>query len=218
MHKLERDPRGPNCLRRYQHGLAQWNSATPTPDEKVAIWEKLDAMQGRRCAYCEAGISDGARHIEHFRPRGRYPQGTFDWTNLFGSCNRQESCGKHKDDRKKCGDYNPDDLIKPDVDDPEDFFLFVSDGTIAIRDGLSDAARRRAEETLRVFNLDAQHGPLRHMRKQAVVGHIQTGEELMALAAEYPEPEWRPFLESELAKTADLAFATAIKHTLCPLR
>jgi uncharacterized protein (TIGR02646 family) len=215
MHKLKRDSAGPDCLRQYRHGRDQWTLATPSPDERAEIWEKLDAMQGRRCAYCEADISDGRRHIEHFRQRGRYPQGTFEWANLFGSCNREESCGKHKD---RCGAYAPNNLVKPDVDDPEEFFLFVSDGTIAVRDGLSDAARCRAEETLRVFNLDAQHGPLRHMRKQAAAGYIQTGEELMALAASYPEPEWRPFLESEVAATAHLPFATAIKHALCPLR
>ncbi|MGZ8218354.1 retron Ec78 anti-phage system effector HNH endonuclease PtuB [Methylomagnum sp.] len=206
MRKLERDPNGPRCLKRYRHGRDQWDQVTS--EEKAAIWEKLDAMQGRRCAYCEDAIKDGERHIEHFRQCFSYRQGTFDWANLFGSCNRENSCGKHKD---RCGTYDPAALIKPDVDDPEHFFLFVSDGTIAIRADLSDAEeRRRAEETLRIFNLN---GPLRHKRWQAVAKYVQISDEI----SELPKDERGPFLESELAETAHLPFATAIKHTLCRL-
>lgn len=135
MHKLQRGV-APACLARYKHGRDQWSRDVPTVGERTDIWNKLEQMQGARCAYCEAGIITGPRHIEHFRQRDRYPQGTFDWTNLFGSCDRGESCGKHKD---KCG-YTPVDLIKPDVDEPDDYFVFVSDGTIAPRAGLKCCA------------------------------------------------------------------------------
>lgn len=204
MRKLERDPHGPRCLRRYRHGRDQWNQVTD--EEKTAIWEKLDAMQGRRCAYCEDAIKDGERHIEHFRQRFSYRQGTFEWANLFGSCNRENSCGKHKD---RCGAYDPADLIKPDVDDPEHFFLFVSGGTIAIREeGLTDDERRRAEETLRILNLN---GPLRYQRWKVVAKYVQISDEINELSKE----EQELFREIELAETAHLPFATAIKHTLC---
>lgn len=213
MHKLERDPNGPPCLRRYRHGRDRWGVDTPTSDEKAEIWEKLDAMQAQRCAYCETGIEDnGKRHIEHFRQCSRYPQGTFDWRNLFGSCNRQDSCGKHKD---RCV-YNPDDLIKPDDEDPEHFFLFVSDGTIVVRDGLSVVEQRRAKETLRVFNLDSEHGPLRRQREREVAGYRQLAADILAYVDQFPAQEWLPLLKSELAATAHLPFATAIKHTLMP--
>lgn len=161
MHLLQRDINEPACLKHYHHGRDHWNQNTPIPSEKIQIWEKLDQMQDRRCAYCEADIHNSDRHIEHFQQRSRYPQGTFDWTNLFGSCNREDSCGKHKD---QCGSYNPDDLIKPDVDDPEHYLLFISDGTICIRNGLTDAEQQRARETLRIFNLNHDRGPLRYRR------------------------------------------------------
>jgi uncharacterized protein (TIGR02646 family) len=211
MHELQRNPVAPTCLNKYQHGRDQWSMQSPTYDERQEIWNQLNAMQGHRCAYCEADISNGQKHIEHFRQKGRDATVTFLWSNLFGSCNRKDSCGKHKDG---CGDYNPSDLIKPDVDDPEHFFVFVPDGTIAIRQGLSKADKHRATETLRIFNLDAQHGPLRRMRQQAAVGYQQTVEEILALAADYPPEEWQPLLDSEVATTADLPFATAIKHAL----
>ena len=209
MHKLQRR-NAPACLANHQHRRDNWSNVTP--GEKAAIWTELEAMQGPRCGYCEADTSNGQKHIEHFRQKALDPTVTFLWSNLFGSCNREDSCGKHKDNR--CGAYTPADLIKPDVDDPECFFVFVSDGTIAVRHGLSVQDRHRATETLRIFNLDARHGPLRRMRQQAAAGYLQTGEELCALSAEYPLEEWQPLLDSELAATVHLPFTTAIKHVL----
>jgi len=215
MHKLQRGP-APACLGNYRHGRDQWSDMLPTPTEKTdEIWPALEAMQGQRCAYCEDGISNGKRHIEHFRQRtsSRYPQGTFEWSNLFGSCDRLTSCGKHKD---SCGTYNHQDLIKPDEEDPERFFLFVSDGTIQVRCGLAPSDVHRASETLRIFNLADKHGPLRYMRKRAVVGYLQSADEIRQIAESYPMEDWLPFLQEELASTAHLPFATAIKHTLTP--
>ena len=208
MHKLQRGV-APACLAGFRHGLHSW-SALGTA-EKAEIWNQLEQMQGARCAYCEANIGAGLRHIEHLRQRGRYPQGTFDWANLFGSCNREDSCGKHKD---SCGAYNSGDLLKPDVDEPDDYFVFVSDGTITPRADLSSFQLRRATETLRIFNLDAQSGALRHMRRSAAAGYLQTADELGEPAQHYPEHEWLPLLHSELAATAHLPFATSIRHAL----
>jgi uncharacterized protein (TIGR02646 family) len=209
MHKLHRG-NAPECLDKYHHGLHNWRL---TPEDITEIWQGLEAMQGKRCAYCEVDISNGKRHIEHFRQRSRDPAKTFDWRNLFGSCNRKTSCGKHKDGLPP---YNPDDLIKPDEEDPEYFFLLVSDGTIAIRELLSANDKRRAEATLRIFNLDAQHGPLRRMRQKAVQGYIQQAEELQNLSFEDPEllPQVLDEINRLIADTAHLPFATAIKHTL----
>ena len=208
MHKLQRG-NAPVCLANYQHGRDNWGDVTP--GDKGIIWAELDAMQGQRCGYCEADISKGQKHVEHFRQKSRNATATFLWSNLFGSCNREDSCGKHKD---RCEAYNPADLIKPDIDDPDIFFMFVSDGTIAVRHNLSDHDRHRASETLRILNLDAHHGPLRRMRQQAAAGYLQTAEEFFALAAEYSPQDWQPLLDDEVAATANLPFVTAIKHVL----
>lgn len=210
MHLLQRGA-APACLSNYQLANHLWNDVTPA--DKAEIWQELELMQGQRCAYCEAQIGNGKRHIEHFQQRARFPQGTFSWRNLFGSCNRPDCCGKHKD---QCGPYDAADLIKPDVDDPNHFFLFVSDGTIAVRKGLSPRDAYRAQETLRIFNLDGQHGPLRQMRKTAVAGYLQTAEEFQAFAEILEPNEWMPALRAELALIADLPFTTAIRHILQP--
>lgn len=213
MHRLHRDPQAPACLQHYRHGRDQWCMQSPTPAERADIRNQLDAMQATRCAYCEAALKEDARHIEHFRQRDRYPQGTFEWSNLFGSCNRDDTCGKHKD---QCGAYQHGDLIKPDIEEPDDFLVFDPQGGIHPKAGLSPLAQHRAEETIRIFNL--QSGGLPHMRKGAACGYQQYLESWAELALEFPENEWLPIVEQELdlvlAETRHLPFATAIRHTL----
>jgi len=208
MHKLDRDPGPPLGLNRYQHGRDIWGNGCPTPAEKQALWRKLDAMQGNRCAYCEAQLAEDNRHIEHFRQRSRYPQGTFDWNNLFGSCMRNESCGKHKD---SCGVYDHQNLIKPDLEDPEHFLVFAADGSVSARKTLAPGEQQRALETIRIFNLN---GVLAQIRRNEVIGYVQTAEQFAEFAQHLPEDEWLPLLQQELQNIALLPFATAIRHVL----
>lgn len=213
MHKLNRDPAIPGGLNNYLHGRNKWNLVSPNANERQQIWASLGQMQGWRCAYCEADITRDVNgkipgHIEHFRQRSRYPQGTFDWHNLFGSCNRSGTCGNHKD---KCGDYLHQMLIKPDVEDPEYFLLFLPDGTVRPRHGLTAGELNRAEETIRILKLD---GALNKIRREAVRQYIETAEVFAEMAQEYEEDEWLPVLKNEIANTSHLPFATAIKHVL----
>lgn len=208
MHQLVRQQAQLPCLARYRHGRDQWSYTTPTQVERGVIWDELNAMQGHRCAYCEGSLTESNRHIEHFRQRDRYPQGTFDWTNLFGSCDREESCGKHKD---KCGAYPPGDLIKCDVEDPERFLVFTPNGNVSARAGLSPTDAHRANETIRIFNLN---GVLKHIRKAEVAGYIQTAEDFATMATFSEEHEWLPMLQEEVNNTSHLPYATAIKHVL----
>ncbi len=215
MHKLNRDPVAPACLAKYQYGRDRWGSGIPNPDEYDAIWAKLNQMQKRRCAYCEAAIDVDNRHVEHFAARAAWPQGTFLWRNLFGCCKRETSCGICKDSRQTAR-YDWKELIKPDEDDPDDYFVFVKDGTITPRLGLSPADERRAKETLRVLNLDAEFGELRKMRRTQMMGYIASMDAVFSVVADNPEllPLAHEELQAMLAETADLPFATAIRHAL----
>lgn len=207
MHKLHRGE-APACLSSYRHGRDNWKAVTT--QDKQEIWERLHDMQQQRCAYCEGNMRADKRHIEHFRQKGRDPTVTFLWTNLFGSCNRQDNCGKFKDELPP---YNTADLIKPDEEDPEHFFLFVSDGSVAVREGLNPVDKKRARETIRIFNLN---GALRERRRSAIAGYIAQAQEIreMVDAGEFTMAEGRAFLEEELASVATLPFVTAIRHTL----
>ncbi|WP_026279572.1 retron Ec78 anti-phage system effector HNH endonuclease PtuB [Thioalkalivibrio sp. ALgr3] len=204
MHKLER-PEAPRCLGRYRAGRDGWGDVT-SPD-KTMLWERLDAMQSERCAYCEVELRQGQRHIEHFRMRSTHPRDTFAWENLFGSCNRPDCCGKHKDPTR----HDPADLIKPDEDDPDEYLRFLANGRITPRAGLSARQVHRAKETVRVFNLN--HESLRWMRYRVVQGYLFQAEELVAWS-EIDQAEYEQYLRRELAAISGEPFETAIRHFL----
>lgn len=211
MHKLNR-PIPPRCLSQFSHGRDNWGNVMP--DNKTEIWQSINDMQQNRCAYCEIDLrtdrGNSNAHIEHFRQRNNYPQGTFQWANIFGSCDRQDSCGKHKD---RLPEYNHQDLIKMDTEDPEQFLAFFSDGNVVPTKGLAPQDKHRAEETIRIFNLN---GALRQIRETMVKGYLQTAEEFAQLAEEFEPEEWQPLLIEELAAIEHLPFTTAIKHVLLP--
>jgi uncharacterized protein (TIGR02646 family) len=202
MHKLDRGE-APSCLQRHRRNSDNdWQKVSP--EDKSEIWKALQAMQLDRCAYCESKISFPKRHIEHFCPRSIFPKKTFDWSNLFGSCMNQEHCGKHKDKNQ----HEPADLIKPDIEDPEKLLLFIVDGTVTIRSNLVPEDQYRAEETIRVFNLNTAF--LKNQRRQAVQGYLNLTEEKSLLS----DQDWQEYFEDELQIAAGQAFVTAIRHML----
>lgn len=205
MRQLNRG-RAPSCLATFKHGANNWGDVTS--DQKKEIWKGLDAMQGQRCAYCEADISSADKHIEHFVQKGRDVTQTFVWGNLFGSCCREDSCGKHKD--AKARPYSDADLIKPDVEDPEQFLVFEPLGGVRPRQGLGQADAKKASETIRIFNLD---GVLSAIRRREVAGYVQTAEEIASFF-ELDPALGQQALQDELTATSHLPFATAIKHVL----
>lgn len=114
------------------------------------LGDVLYQLQDGYCAYCETHLSSrGDGHIEHLERRSELPDKMFDWGNLFFSCLRETSCGKYKDDRRIC--FNRADIVDPSQENPADFFAFSMTGRILARNGLG---KHRAEETIRVFNLN----------------------------------------------------------------
>jgi hypothetical protein len=106
--------------------------------------------------------------------------------------------------------FNPNDVLDPCSDDPDHFFRFRSDGSITIRADLSPGETRRAEETLRVFNLHPKWGRLRNMRKRAVSDYLY----LVDGCDGFSVAELRDLLNSELAAIEAHPFSTAIRHVL----
>jgi hypothetical protein len=78
-------------------------------------------------------------------------------------------------------------------------------------DNLEPQDIQRAEETIRVFNLN---GSLRQIRENHVMGYLQTAETILGLTEEFEEDEWRPLLEQELRAVVGQPFETAIRHVL----
>ena len=194
----------PPCLAYYVHGRHKWSDVTV--EHKREIHASLAQMQGRRCAYCEGPLDALGQHIEHFRRKRHYVHLTFDWSNLYWSCDQSDSCGHHKD--HGAGTYHPDDLLDPCADDPSHFLRFRSDGTIHVRPDLSPREEFRARETLRVFNLQPDFGRLRNMRKAVASTYLSLVSDL----ASFDEADRSAYAQLEIQATAAEPFSTLVRH------
>jgi uncharacterized protein (TIGR02646 family) len=184
-------------------------------DEKEEIRTRLLDLQKHRCAYCERRTGDERDdgHIEHFRNQEQHDHLRLAWANMFWSCNDEKTCGKYKD---KCNRqsgrfvaFDPNELIDPGQDDPNNFLLFVVDGTVRPRDGLDQVNERRAKETLRVFQL-ADSAYLRKSREDAVKPYVGAIDSLLSAGAELVTR----YVKSEVAKIDSAPFATSIRQYL----
>ncbi|HHR6030936.1 TPA: retron system putative HNH endonuclease [Providencia alcalifaciens] len=224
MHKLDRSGvEPPESLADYDYPIQEWSDLAP--DCKHNLRAALAQMQGIpdvttfganeygvRCAYCEGAIYHKG-HIEHFRRKNKahFPELTFVWENLFLACGSNEHCGHYKD-RNGVPSYNPDNLLKPDEDDPDSYLYFHSTGEVQPRANIDKNSRFCATETIRVFGLNstvlsgARSQALSVYKKQ-VIGDI---EEL----ASWPEEERDAYLADEIEKTRWEPYSTTIKHFL----
>lgn len=225
MHKLDRTTAvAPACLTGYQYPTHTWEDfGGPCKRELRAALVQMQGIpgvttpdadeHGLRCAYCEGPIRiDG--HIEHFRrknPHLGFPHLTFDWHNLFLACGSKEHCGHYKD-RKDAPAYDPNQLIKPDQDDPEQFLYFHSSGEVRPREKISESDAKRASETIRVFGLDNR--TLAGERHKAVKKYrIMKDVELQEIES-WSLAEREAYLQDEIAATQWQPYATTIKHFL----
>ena len=206
MHGLRR-PEPPECLAAYRHGRDNWETFHKNPAHVEQVRAALDGMQQGQCAYCEDRLAD-RWHVEHLWPKSRYPNRTFLWQNLFGSCNRKHSCGTHKDQGGR--PYEPKDLIDPASDDPDQYLLFGVDGMVSPRDGLATADRRRAEETIRVFNLNAPD--LCRERARVVKTLLQSDPDMVDVLADVPIDERHEWVADLLNDYCCGCFITPVRH------
>ena len=149
MHRFTRGD-APVDMTRARKKYTDW-TAFSRSEEHGQLGTALHERQSKYCAYCAKYLSEKREgHIEHLERRSDNPKRTFDWRNLFFSCNHLYSCGKYKDTLKI--KFKPEDIVDPSQEDPADFFYFDSNGFIWARSGAGEA---RAKETIRVFNLNA---------------------------------------------------------------
>ena len=118
---------------------------------KEAVHASLLAEQGYICCYCNMRISADSSHIEHFKPRSKFPEAELEYENLLASCQletqRREPrrCGM-----KKRAWFHRTLLISPLQEDCESRFRFAADGAIYPANDNDQAAR----ETILRLGLD----------------------------------------------------------------
>lgn len=90
------------------------------------VKDSLKIMFSGKCAYCESHITHiGYGHIEHFRPKSKFPDLCFEWDNLLLGC---EICNgkEYKGDKfPESTDGGP--FINPVDENPDEFFDFEFD-------------------------------------------------------------------------------------------
>lgn len=118
----------------------------------------LRARFDNRCGYCEricdfhAPTGRKQPTIDHFRPRSRFPDLTYEWTNWIFSCRRCNVDFK-QDKWPNTGYVDP--CEDETTERPDDFFDYdVEKGEVIPKDGLSQSAQRKALVTIRDLGLN----------------------------------------------------------------
>lgn len=122
-----------------------WKKGTKGCKEKLRAYI-LEKEQQQCCCYCEMPITADQEksHIEHIRPRDKFPKLKDEYTNLSVSCQIKERCGHAK------GNKFSDDFIVPTEEDPADYLTYSPDGKIvAVNDN------SKGSYTIELLNLNA---------------------------------------------------------------
>lgn len=130
----------------------KWKNWDKAQEFKRKIKSHLIKEQGGLCCYCEREIKLNNKtetndkiatddksnfHIEHLKPKSKYPQFQFDLNNLLLSCSGEEDeihkkcnhCGHAKGNK-----YDPSKFISPLNPDCEEKFRYLEDGQIIASD------------------------------------------------------------------------------------
>ena len=117
MMKMERLTNSPKCLKNNKEiWTKDWKEKVNKGKTNNFNWHNkskeiltaLKEMTANHCAFCDVALSpigDASEEIEHFKPKVKFPNLSYDWNNLYPICS---SCNKTKSSRF---DYK---LLRPD--------------------------------------------------------------------------------------------------------
>jgi uncharacterized protein (TIGR02646 family) len=154
----------------------------------------LEEEQYNQCAYTELPLEykKNNSHIEHLKRKDGafFPEQTFEWSNLFVSCNSSDFGGKYKDEKYLNGKTRTDNalILNPALENPTYFFDLKNWGEITIKGDLQEIERTKAEETIKAFNLNHNSLVKERIRMMRAVqmykdGGITVKEDILELLA-----------------------------------
>lgn len=154
-----------------------------------------------KCMYCESDINEAAYyHIEHYRPKSKYPSQSFCWDNLGLSC---QICNGNKSNTFDEG--NP--FVNPYKDDPDEFFAFCSTMVMSL------AGNKRAHLSESVLKLN---------RPELIEKRSERLKAIRGLAELYAQEQdplfksiYRKQLEEEISETKP--YSRCMKSALCEI-
>ena len=158
MHWVDRGPEPPNLepvrstytprwVQFYRDGIG----TKPTDAHWRNFHSDLRKAFGELCAYCEE-FSKG--EVDHFRPKSKFPDLVYVWSNWLFSCH---DCNNSKREKWPSGGYiNP--CAESVNDHPEYHFTFDTlTGEILPMASLSSTQRRRAVDMIEELRLNGVH-------------------------------------------------------------
>ena len=131
---------------------------------KDTVTSFLQDEQYGLCAYTELrpNLVSLGTHIEHVQPKSRYPQRTFDFSNLvLCALADADLQGRTTDDRfgghAKLDQYDPALFVSCLQPDCPRFFAYLSDGRVVAAANLSVNETQQAQYTIDLLNLNAPY-------------------------------------------------------------
>ena len=166
MHWVDRGPE-PSSLKPIRYSYTRkWvqhyrNGVEPKPTD--SYWRRFHGDLGQvfhsLCAYCEK-ICKG--EIDHFRPKSKFPELVYDWSNWLFTCH---DCNIAKREKWPIAGY-VDPCAKSAKDHPEYCFTFDTlTGEILPMEDLSSSRRRQAGKMIEDLQLN-RHDHLRQRRER----------------------------------------------------
>lgn len=130
-------------------GEASYKRDFPQPEIRRLRGELLKE-QGYICCYCMGRLDIDFSHVEHFRPKAKFPGEDMEYGNLFASCqeNWEDALEDHCGHRK--GDWHSPRMVSPASPQIEGMFGYGLDGQ-AYPSG-RDEGRRAAKEMIDYFS------------------------------------------------------------------
>lgn len=160
------------------------------------IQEVLKIMFHGKCGYCESYIEHVSDpHIEHYRPKSRFPALTFDWNNLLLACGKCNSTPYKGDKFPEANEGGP--IVNPCIDNPEDHFGFIYDIQAKLATVVAKTTRGRTTEKLLGLNRNAlrQHRST-HVTRLIVLArlaHADTEAQKLLSEAKQDNAEYAAF-------------------------
>ena len=163
-----------------------------------ARWQDFREELGARfhgiCGYCEE-IERG--EVDHFRPKSKFPELVYEWTNWVFACNACNSISK-RDKWPKGGYVNP--CAASRQERPENYFQFdLHTGDLIPRSGLSGKRLRMARQTIRDISLN------QHFHIQKRIAKIELVKILLTFLVENPRPEVERYIKQLTSRSRELS-------------
>lgn len=98
-------------------------------------------MTKNHCSFCDKYFDYDAKEIEHFQPKVKFPENSFEWSNLFVSCHL---CNKAK------GEKFDELLLKSD----DSSYKFYNNFRYNFKSGELEPKNDRAEKTIEIYDLN----------------------------------------------------------------